>query len=132
MRGIFLGLLFLVAQACSPLGPLATVPHAPGSAIQGAVPGYAQIDMFTVMGTEKTIMDHVISLSSGKDCSAVNLEKGQYYCAEDEPTINQEIFCYNTLGSVTCYAKPDPYKGGYQKLGLNNHNLIKPPPSNRP
>ena len=132
MRNIIISITFLVTQACSPLGPLATVPHAPGNFVTGAIPGVAQIEMLTVMGTERTIMDHVISLSSRKNCSAGNLEKGQYYCAEDEPGINQKIFCYNTLGRVTCYSRPDPYNGGYQKVGSNQHNMINPPPVNRP
>ena len=118
--------LFIVANfllACSPLGQFAT---------KQTIPAVGQIDMISLIGTEKTITDHVISLSSGKDCSAVNLEKGQYYCAEDEPDIDQAIYCYNTLGRVTCYTKPDPYKGGQQKLGRNLYNAVKPVPANRP
>ena len=131
MRALLIFLISTMFVACSPLGPLATVPHQSGL-FSSAVPGVAQIEALTLMGTEKTIADHVISLSSGKNCSAVNLEKGQYYCAEDEPIINQDIYCYNTIGRVTCYRKRDPYKGGYQKIGRNEHNIVKPPPVNRP
>jgi len=103
-----------------------------GPVVVPGVPGLAQIDVLTVVGTDKTVVDHVLSLSSGKNCSAVRLEKGMHYCEEDEPKITQNIYCYNTLGSVTCYTKPDPHKGGYQKIGENQHNLVQPAPANRP
>ena len=123
VRLFFLLAIANILLACSPLGQFAA---------KQTIPAVGQIDMLTLIGTEKTITDHVISLSSGKDCSAVNLEKGQYYCKEDEPSIDQAIYCYNTLGRVTCYTKPDPYRGGYQKLGRNQHNTVKPVPVNRP
>ena len=112
--------ILIIFTGCSPLGPLATT---------GTIPVAGQIDMLTLIGTEKTIVDHVISLSSGKDCSAVNIEKEQYYCDEDEPAIKQNIFCYPSLGNVTCYDKPIE---GYQQIGQNQHNLVKPVPANRP
>jgi len=119
MRSSFAIIAVLALSACGPL-------------LTSGAPGLAQIDMLTVMGTEKTVVDHVLSLSSGKNCSAVRLEKGLRYCEEDEPQIKQNIYCYNTLGSVTCYTKPDPYKGGYQKIGENEHNMVEPVPANRP
>ena len=94
------------------------------SLIMGGTSGLAQIDMFTVMGTDKTLIDHFISVSSGKNCWSVQLEKGDYFCEADETKITQNIHCYKKLASVTCYDNPDPYKGGYQKIGNNDHNLI--------
>jgi hypothetical protein len=103
-----------------------------GPVMSTGVPGLAQVDILTVMGTDKTVVDHVVSYSSGKNCSAVRLEKGQHYCEEDEPRIQQNIYCYNTLGSVTCYTKPDPYDGRHQKVGQNNGTkLIEPRPEIR-
>jgi len=107
MRTILSLLSVCMLGACGPL-------------VSAGVPGVAQVDLLTVMGTDKTVVDHVVSLSSGKNCSAVRLEKGQHYCEEDEPIIQQNIYCYNTLGSVTCYNRPDPYQGRQQKLGENN------------
>ena len=118
LKALYLLPVFILG-AC---GPLAS----------SGVPGLAQVDVLTVMGTDKTIVDHVVSLSSGKNCSAVRLEKGQYYCKEDEPEIQQNIHCYNTLGRVTCYTRPDPYNGRYQKIGQNNSSkLVRPSPVNR-
>jgi hypothetical protein len=97
-----------------------------GGLMMAGVPGLAQIDLVTVMGTDKTVIDHVVSVSSGKNCSSIRLEQGDYYCEEDEPRINPNINCYKTLGRVTCYTKPDPYNEGYQKVVENGHNLVDP------
>ena len=97
-----------------------------GCAIGAAgIPGVAEIDAVTVISTDKTISDHIISLTSGKNCSTVRLEKGMHYCEEDEPTVEPAVYCYKTLASVTCYDRPDPYKEGYRKIGNNDHNLVK-------
>ncbi len=49
-----------------------------------AVPGVAQVQGAFVIGTDKTIEDHVISLASGKNCSSISKEKGLTYCEEVE------------------------------------------------
>ncbi len=41
-----------------------------------SIPGFAQLEAATVIGTDKTIGDHMISLSSGKNCSSIRKEKG--------------------------------------------------------
>ncbi|PCI40332.1 MAG: hypothetical protein COB46_07025 [Rhodospirillaceae bacterium] len=61
-----------------------------------------------VMGTDKTIMDHIQSYRSGKDCSTVRTEKGRTYCREDEPNPIPKVTCYRTLADVMCYEVADP------------------------
>ncbi len=90
-----------------------------------AIPGVAQVEGAFLMGTEKTLTDQVISLSSGKDCSSVRKEQGMTYCVEDEKQVKQKLYCYQTLGSVTCYDRPDPFDGRRQRIGDNDHNLPK-------
>ncbi|NQU61555.1 MAG: hypothetical protein HQ512_10540 [Rhodospirillales bacterium] len=90
-----------------------------------AIPGVAQIQGLTVVGTDKTIEDHLISYSSGKNCSTIRKERGLSYCEEDEPMIKPPIYCYKTLARVTCYDRPDPHRGGQRKLGDNEHNMPK-------
>ena len=89
-----------------------------------AIPGYAQVEGLFVVGTDKTMEDHVVSLVSGKNCSLIRTEKDQTYCEEDEPVIKQNIFCYRTLATVTCYDRPDP-NPGRRRVDLNDHNLAK-------
>lgn len=94
-----------------------------GPAVATGVPGLAQVDILTVMGTEKSLVDHAVSYSSGKDCSYVYVEKGNRYCKEDEPVIKPMVHCYRTLASATCYSAPDPYGNGEKELGNNDHNM---------
>lgn len=65
------------------------------------------INAALVMGTDKTIEDHVVSRASGKDCSTVRREQGRTYCVEDEPNPAPEVTCYSSIGDVTCYSNPD-------------------------
>ena len=55
-----------------------------------AFPGVSQVQGAVVIGTDKTIEDHIMSLTSGKNCSIVRKEKGLTYCEEDEPIIIPE------------------------------------------
>jgi hypothetical protein len=88
------------------------------------VPGVAQIDILSVVGTDKSIVDHVVSYSSGKDCSYVYVEKGNRYCKEDEPIIKPQVFCYKSIGRATCYEQPDPHNNGSRETGNNDHNMV--------
>ena len=90
------------------------------------VPLLGQVDAVALVGTDKTIVDHVVSISSGKNCSTVRREQGLHYCEEDEPEVNPRVYCYKTLGRVTCYNQPDPYANRAQKVGDNQHNLVDP------
>lgn len=89
------------------------------------VPESAVVNSATVVGTDKTIADHVISLASGKNCSTVRLERGLEYCLEDEAVPKPDVYCYRELGGVTCYDKPDMRRGDHGRLGENDHNLVK-------
>ena len=88
-------------------------------------PGVAQVDVLSVVGTDKTMFDHIVSYASGKDCSAVRVEKGKRYCKEDEPIIKPQVYCYSTLGRASCYEVPDPYANGQRETGNNDHNHVK-------
>ncbi len=91
----------------------------------GAVPPFAILDGASVVGTDKTLGDHAISLYTGKNCATIRIDRGETYCEEDAVVPAQVIYCYKTLGSATCYDRPDPHRGRYQKLGGNDHNLAK-------
>jgi hypothetical protein len=77
----------------------------------------------SVFASGKTASDHVVSLLSGKNCSVVRTERGLSYCIEDQVFIESRVFCYKTLGSVTCYNRPDPRRSTDQLMGQNDHNL---------
>lgn len=105
------------------LGALALL-AACGPVVGSGVPGLAQIDILTVVGTDKSIVDHAVSFSSGKDCSYVYVEKGNRYCKEDEPQIKPQVYCYRSLGRATCYERPDPFNSGQRETGDNDYNMV--------
>ena len=112
-------LMLIITCGLNGCGPMAATPGG-FNLISG------QAEILSIMGTEKPIFDHAISLSSGKNCSLVRREKGLHYCEEDEPQVRPNVYCYNTLARVTCYKQPDPYLNDSKILGNNDHNLVKP------
>lgn len=78
------------------------------STIISTVANIAPIDTAVILSTDKTIADHMVSMSSGKDCSTVRREQGRTYCVEDEKTPRPEVVCFKSLGDITCYSKDDP------------------------
>jgi len=83
---------------------------------------FAFLDAGTVVTTDKTIDDHMVSLFSGKNCSSVRAEQGFSYCEEDEVRITPAVHCYRSLGSVTCFDKPDPTRHPSEEVGYNDRN----------
>ena len=92
----------------------------------GGCTGFGFVEGASVIATDKTMLDNAISLLSGKDCSTVRKEAGRTYCVEDEPNPTAAVHCYKTIGDVTCYDRPDPYGGGQQKVGIDDHNTTTP------
>jgi len=89
------------------------------------VPGYAEVEGVTVMATKKTITDNIASYYSGKDCSTLRKNQGLTYCKEDQVHPKANVYCYTTLGKVTCYDRPDPFDPSRQELGDNDQNYIR-------
>ena len=66
-------------------------------------------DVVSVVATQKTIEDHVISGIIGEDCSTVRASNGGKYCEEipkPAPTMVRTAYCYRTLAAVSCYNQP--------------------------
>ncbi len=76
-----------------------------------ACTGGAALNAGSIIASDKTLVDHAISTLSGKDCATVRKEAGLTYCKEDEAVALQPMYCYPTLGDVTCYPSRDPYHG---------------------
>ena len=95
------------------------------SDISGAGPQALLLDGATVMATDKTIGDHVISFATGKNCSTIRKNLGKTYCEEDEVGHIDEVYCYKTIGAVTCYAQPSPH--GEDHLLTNTPTYAGPP-----
>jgi hypothetical protein len=87
------------------------------------------LDIGSVVTTDKTLGDHLVSIGSGKDCSSVRTEKGQTYCKEDELHLAPAVYCYPSLGDITCFGQPDPYDTGKLPVGADEHNFVRTAPN---
>lgn len=54
----------------------------------------------------RTPFDMAASAITGKDCSVVNLDKGERYCRDPEPPPEPPVFCTRSLGTADCWAEP--------------------------
>jgi hypothetical protein len=57
-----------------------------------------------VMG--RTPFDGLVSIVTGKDCSAVRLDRGRTYCASEQPPPTPPPYCTRSIGSVDCWVAP--------------------------
>lgn len=94
-----------------------------GLSLQGCTEVGLAGEGLSLIGTKKTVGDHLVSIVSGKDCSSLRSAKGLHYCVEDEPVPEPTVHCYRTLGNISCYEKRDPYQTGEKEVGDNDHNL---------
>lgn len=62
--------------------------------------------------THKTGADLAMGTIRGKDCSTARYANGGQHCvdATAQPPARTSLYCYRTLGSVTCYDKPSTAK----------------------
>ncbi|MDP2700025.1 hypothetical protein [Thalassospira sp.] len=86
-----------------------------GSEMFSALQWYVALDVVSIINTDKTIVDHIVSLSTGRDCSTIRKIDGKTYCKQD-PIPEPPLYCYRSLAAVTCYQTPDPYNTGAQTV----------------
>ena len=86
----------------------------------------------TFIHTDKTVMDHAVGLSTDRDCSVLYLARDQDYCKPQVPIepgqvayMSQALYCYRTLGGVSCYDRPD-YTASSQTRIVFGDTLIAP------
>ncbi len=68
--------------------------------------GAAAVNIATVVATDKTVPDHVVSLATGADCSLVRYSSGGYYCVQPLPAntpVETRLYCYTSIANITCY-----------------------------
>lgn len=68
---------------------------------------------------DKLPTDYIAEAITGKDCSYVRrLEDGGPLCRSQDygQIIEKPVYCYKSLGNVTCYERPNPYGDGAQPV----------------
>ncbi len=110
-----LGLL----SGCSPAHNTAVAMHLPYSPFTALLIA----DGVSIIGTGKTVEDHVIGWVSGQDCSLIRASHGKDYCISKTPPPMVAVvsYCYHTLARTTCYdSKQDndasTYTGHYKTM----------------
>jgi hypothetical protein len=68
--------------------------------------GVAAVTVGSVAIIHRTPVDAVVSMVSGKDCSAVRLEQGKTYCRPTEAAPDTPPYCTRSLGVVDCWKDP--------------------------
>ncbi len=68
----------------------------------------------TTINTNKLPTDHIADYFTGQDCNSVRQSQdGGPLCRPYEMGVIEEPrYCYKSLGSITCYTEPDPYRDG--------------------
>ena len=76
------------------------------------------LSLASVMATERTPIDHGASVLTGKDCGILHITRDKdSWCREyvDPQEQARSVdynapFCYRTLGAISCYDRPDPFR----------------------
>jgi hypothetical protein len=77
---------------------------------------------------QRTPVDAVVSLATGRDCSAVRLDQGKSYCRPVEPPPPPVPYCTRSLGVADCWADPAGHPPG---LGDGPNTLTPAQEANR-
>lgn len=87
-------------------------------ALQGcaaAAVTFAGANVVSLMHSDKTAVDHTVSLVAEQDCSVLHTAERAAYCqpipahgpADEVAALAGRLYCYRTLGGVHCYDRPD-------------------------
>ncbi len=103
-------LLFLVTlNGCSWFATPVAGPATPYGILVAA-------DAVSMIDTQKTISDHIVSAYTGQDCSSYGYyQQNKPYCLSQkapEPPVPPDYYCYNSISGINCYDKP-VYGDGY-------------------
>lgn len=67
------------------------------------------VEAASVMGTQKTIGDHIASKMTGLDCSTprAQIDNGEVCRQKPQPAGKRpQVYCYRTLAEPDCYLEP--------------------------
>lgn len=106
-------------------------------ASQAAMAGF---NLVSYVHTDKTLTDHAISFITEENCSIRHSANNQPYCqplpeadlaagggsnapyndpnslGDSEIASAPSVFCYRTLGKISCYSEPDPTASSYAAM----------------
>ena len=77
--------------------------------------------LVSLVHSDKLPSDHALDWATEKDCSVLHAARNQPYCQPPAASLARQqmarqaasLYCYRTLGGVSCYDRPD-YSAGSQ------------------
>jgi hypothetical protein len=61
--------------------------------------------------------DYIGELATGKQCDTLSALKYRTpFCHDPVEVFQRPLYCYRSLGSIECYATPDPYGTGMRRV----------------
>ena len=77
-----------------------------GATPEQVVPAAALLSIGTIAVIQRSPLDALFSMFSGKDCSIVRLDQGKSYCRPIEPWPMTEPYCTRSLAVADCWRDP--------------------------
>lgn len=76
----------------------------------------ANLEIFSVINTHKTVGDHIATWVTGRDCSTPRAQREGAWCVDwpAPPPPPQQVYCYASLAKPSCYSQP--YNQGNDRL----------------
>lgn len=101
-----LAALTLTLGACAPAFLNTGIENKGGPIKEPGV--WMNLEVLSLINTRKTIVDHIATWVTGRDCSTVRAQRDGAYCVDwpSDPVPPQQVYCYSTLARPTCYAHP--------------------------
>jgi hypothetical protein len=87
------------------------------------VPAVAEFGIGSFAVIQRSPLDALYSVASGKDCSLVRLDQGKSYCRPVEPPPEPPPFCTRSLGVADCWREPANFPNRPPSLGDGPHTL---------
>jgi hypothetical protein len=87
--------------------------------------GIGVVSAASIPVLHRTPVDLLVSAASGRDCSVVNLDKGEHYCRpRDRPPETPE-FCTRSLGIPDCWEDPSKLPNHPREIADGPRTLTK-------
>ncbi len=83
----------------------------------------------SLVAIQRTPVDAVVSLVTGRDCSIARMER-EAYCREDPPP-RPPPYCTRSLGMADCWTRPDPFGMSQRELADGPRELTPAQEANR-
>jgi hypothetical protein len=95
------------------------------------VPVGAAVAVSSIVIFQRSPLDMLVSAATARDCSVVNLDKGQQYCLPREMAPEPPEFCTRSLGVPDCWKDPENLPSRPREIADGPRSLTKVQDANR-